>query len=317
MTTTAIEVPGDLDRARADKVVAAVLAISRAEAREIVDRGDATVDGISLKASEKLLAGTTVDVVLPVGDAKLEPDDSVPFEVVFEDRNLIVIDKPVGVVVHPGSGRSEGTLANGLLARFPEIEGVGQKDRWGIVHRLDRDTSGLLVVGRTHDAYEALTGMLRRHEISRRYLTLVQGVFTNTVGTIDAPIGRDRANRTRMRVAKDGRQAITHYRKLASWTHREAALLSVALETGRTHQIRVHMRSIDHPIVGDGAYGTAGVKGDPGRPWLHARQLTFDHPMTGKSIDVVSALPVDLRDSLGVLGEPDAGELADVDGAEL
>jgi 23S rRNA pseudouridine1911/1915/1917 synthase len=315
--TLSIEVPVDLDRARADKVLAIVLAIPRSQAREIIDGRDATIDERPIRASEKLSAGTRVAVVLRRGKVKLEPDGSVAFDVVYEDRDLLVIDKPIGIVVHPGSGRSEGTLANGLLARYPEIEGVGQQDRWGIVHRLDRDTSGLLVVARTHDSYDALVEMLKRHEVSRRYLTMVQGLFTNTKGTIDAPIGRDTANRTRMRVAKQGRKAITHYRRLASWTHREASLLSVSLETGRTHQIRVHMRAIDHPIVGDGAYGTAGVKGDPGRPWLHARQLRFDHPTTGEPIDIVAALPSDLRDSLDALGMPDTGELADIDGATL
>jgi 23S rRNA pseudouridine1911/1915/1917 synthase len=317
VNSISIEVPVDLDRARADKVLATVLAVPRSQARELIDSGDATIDAMAMRASQKLSAGTRVDVVLQGGEVKLEPDHTVVFDVVYEDRELLVIDKPVGVVVHPGSGRSEGTLANGLLARYPDIEGVGQENRWGIVHRLDRDTSGLLVVALTDESYDALTGMLKRHEISRRYLTMVQGLFTNTKGTIDAPIGRDTSNRTRMQVATEGREAVTHYRRLASWTHREAALLSVALETGRTHQIRVHMRAIDHPIVGDGAYGTTGVKGDPGRPWLHARQLRFDHPITSEHVDIVAALPSDLRDSLGTLGVPDTGELADIDGATL
>ena len=317
MNTLSIEVPADLDRARADKVLATVLAIPRSQAREIIDGNDATIDDSPLRASQKLSAGTRINVVIRGGEVKLEPDDSVAFDVVYEDRELLIVDKPIGIVVHPGSGRSGGTLANGLLARYPDIEGVGQQDRWGIVHRLDRDTSGLLVVARTQASYEALVEMLKRHDISRRYLAMVQGLFTNTKGTIDAPIGRDSANRTRMRVAKDGRKAVTHYRRIAAWTHREASLLSVSLETGRTHQIRVHMRAIDHPIVGDGAYGTVGVKADPGRPWLHARQLRLDHPITGEAVDIVAALPSDLRDSLETLGTPDTGELADIDGATL
>jgi 23S rRNA pseudouridine1911/1915/1917 synthase len=155
------------------------------------------------------------------------------------------------------------------------------------------------------------------HTIERRYLTLVQGLFTNTTGTIDAAIGRDPANRTRMRVTKQGREAKSHYRRLAAWHQREASLLSVRLETGRTHQIRVHMRAIDHPIIGDGAYGRSGVVGDPGRPWLHARQLTFDHPLQASRVDVVSPLPQDLSDSLEELGGPDVGDLVDTDGVHL
>lgn len=251
---------------------------------------------------------------MPSFEIQIQADETVEFGIAYEDASVIIVDKPVGLVVHPGSGRTKRTLAHGLLARFPELEGVGQKDRWGIVHRLDRDTSGLLVVARTDDAYAALTDMMRSRSIRRRYLTLVRGVFTNTIGTIDAPIGRDVTNRTRMRVGHDGRPAVTHYRRLATWEHGDVSLLSVVLETGRTHQIRVHMRAIDHPILGDPAYGRTGIKGDPGRPWLHARQLTFDHPVSGETIDVVSPLPTDLIDSLATLGEPDSGDLADVNG---
>jgi len=317
MTTSIIVVPTDLAGSRADKVIAASLGLSRGEARSIVDAGDATVDDRQVKASEKLGEGVVLAVVVPVLDTALVPDPDVPFSVVYEDESLAVIDKPVGVVVHPGSGRSQGTLANGLLARYPEIQGVGQQERWGIVHRLDRDTSGLLVIARTNDAYEALTAMLKEHTIDRRYLAGVQGSFTNTTGTVDAPIGRDPYNRTRMYVAKDGREARTHYRRIAGWDLRDVSLLSVTLETGRTHQIRVHMRAIDHPIIGDGAYGRAGVVGDPGRPWLHARQLTFTHPISGDSVDEVSNIPQDLSDSLAALGEPDTGLLVDIDGAPL
>lgn len=317
MTTRAVTVAEDLDGLRADKVIALALGLSRGAAKSIIDGGDATVGGEPVRASDKLRAGTSLTVVVPDLDVPLAPDEAVPFSVMFEDDSLAVVDKPVGVVVHPGSGRAEGTLANGLLAMYPEIEGVGDKDRWGIVHRLDRDTSGLLVVARTATAHVALTDMLRRHDIERRYLTAVKGSFTNTTGTIDAPIGRDQANRTRMTVAKDGRSALTHYRRLAGWSLRDTSLLSVVLETGRTHQIRVHMRAIDRPIIGDNAYGRGGVVGDPGRPWLHARQLTFDHPVSGERIDVVSPLPADLSDSLVSLGEPDVGATVDVNGDEL
>ena len=317
MSHRTIEVPPDLSGERADKVIAACLGLSRSEAKAIVDAGDAVVGDQTLKASDRLAVGTRVALTVPEVDNTLLPDDSVPFDVRYEDDQLIVVDKPIGVVVHPGSGRSSGTLANGLLARFPDIDGVGAEGRFGIVHRLDRDTSGLLVVARTPSAYDELTRMLREHTVSRRYLTLVQHRFTNTTGTIDAPIGRDTQNRTKMRVARGGRSSLTHYRRLASWEGFDASLMSVTLETGRTHQIRVHMRAIDHPIIGDSVYGRRGVVGDPGRPWLHARQLSLEHPTTGETIDVVSPLPQDLSDSLIALGNPDTGQISDTDGSSL
>jgi 23S rRNA pseudouridine1911/1915/1917 synthase len=317
MTHRAIEVSPDLSGERADKIIAACLGLSRSEARSIIDAGDALVGDRRVKASDKLAVGTSVALIVPETDTALVPDDTVPFSVRYEDEFLAVVDKPIGVVVHPGSGRSSGTLANGLLARYPEIDGVGAEGRFGIVHRLDRDTSGLLVVARTHDAHEMLTQMLKDHSVSRRYLALVQHGFTNTTGTVDAPVGRDAQNRTKMRVSRDGRSSITHYRQLATWDGFDASLLSVTLETGRTHQIRVHMRAIDHPIIGDSVYGRRAVVGDPGRPWLHARQLTFEHPQTSALIDIVSPLPQDLSDSLVALGNPDRGETVDVIGEHL
>jgi 23S rRNA pseudouridine1911/1915/1917 synthase len=210
-----------------------------------------------------------------------------------------------------------GTLANGILDRFPDIEGVGQEGRWGIVHRLDRDTSGLLVVARTQRSYDRLVDMMRERTITRRYLAGVVGAFTNTTGTIDAPISRDPSNPTRMSVERAGREATTHYRRLAQWTERDVTLLSVVLETGRTHQIRVHMQAIGRPVLGDGAYGRRGLIGDPGRPWLHARQLTFGHPTQDRTMDLVSRLPSDLTASLDTLGSPDIGGRSDIDGSAI
>ena len=302
---------------RADKIIASELNVSRSVARAILDAGDATVDDRPLKPADHVAPGTVIDVVLPEEDAPIEPDMTVPFDVVLEDPDLLVIDKPIGVVVHPTSRRSEGTLVHGLLGRYPEIRGVGEEGRWGIVHRLDRDTSGLIVVARNQRAHEALTAMMRDREVTRRYLALVVGPFMNTTGTIEAPIGRDPSNPVRMRVERGGREARTHYRRLAGWSMPDATFLSVLLDTGRTHQIRVHLRAIDHPIVGDAAYGRSGTAGDPGRPWLHARQLSLTHPFDGRLIDVVSPLPADLVDSLSTLGTPDLGALTDIDGIEL
>lgn len=317
MTTVQAVVPDDLEGARADKVLAVVLSVPRSVAREIIDRGDATVQGVSLKPTQKMRAGTVISAVTPEPAPDLAPEPDVPFGVVYEDESLVIVDKPAGVVVHPGSGRGRGTLVNGLLARYPEIVGVGQRDRWGIVHRLDRDTSGLLVVARTQPSYDTLISMMKARNVSRRYLSVVRDLFTNTIGTIDAPIGRDPANPTHMHLEKSGRSARTHYRRLAQWKRGNATLLSISLETGRTHQIRVHMRSIDHPVVGDRMYGKQSVPGDPGRPWLHARQLAFGHPVTGEHLDFLSPLPVDLSESLAALGSPDKGAAMDINGEPL
>ncbi len=317
MTERRVVVPLDLDGVRIDRVIASELGLSRNRVREIIDASGATHDGIPVKPGDRFAAGSALIVDVPERSVRLEPEGDVPFTVVYEDSDIVIVDKPIGVVVHPGSGSATGTLANGLLARFPDLEGVGQEDRWGIVHRLDRDTSGLLVVARTDAAYEGLVEMMRNREVSRRYLSVVSGTFTNTTGTIEAPIGRDPSNPTRMCVSRSGRPAVTHYRRLAQWTDRNAALLSIDLETGRTHQIRVHMQAIDTPIIGDVAYGRRGVVGDPGRPWLHARQLTFDHPVTGHTMDVTASLPMDLCDSLEALGAPDVGAVTDVEGVEL
>lgn len=317
MTEHTIIVPVDMAGERLDKVVATLLDLSRGRVKEIIAEGSATLDGVAVRSSGRAVAGTTISVKVDDIVQDLAPDPNVTFDIVHEDADIIVVDKPVGVVVHPGSGRSMGTLANGLLDRFPEIEGVGQENRWGIVHRLDRDTSGLLVVARTQPSYDALVDMMRNRTITRRYLAGVAGLFTNTKGTIDAPIGRDPSNPTRMSVERAGREAITHYRRLAQWSERNASLLSVNLETGRTHQIRVHLRAIHRPILGDGGYGRRGLIGDPGRPWLHARQLSFDHPTTNRRIDFVSQLPSDLSASLDTLGTPDIGDRTDIDGTAI
>jgi 23S rRNA pseudouridine1911/1915/1917 synthase len=317
MTEHTIIVPVDMAGERLDKVVATLLDLSRGRVKEIIAEGSATLDGVAVRSSGRAVAGTTISVKVDDIVEVLAPDPNVTFDIVHEDADIIVVDKPVGVVVHPGSGRSMGTLANGLLDRYPEIEGVGQENRWGIVHRLDRDTSGLLVVARTQPSYDALVDMMRNRTITRRYLAGVAGLFTNTKGTIDAPIGRDPSNPTRMSVERAGREAITHYRRLAQWSERNASLLSVNLETGRTHQIRVHLRAIHRPILGDGGYGRRGLIGDPGRPWLHARQLSFDHPTTNRRIDFVSQLPSDLSASLDTLGTPDIGDRTDIDGTAI
>lgn len=306
-------VPADLDGERTDRVVSVMLGVSRRVARSAVEDGNVTLGGRPVAASDRVKAGDEIDVRITPDEAPLAPDAAVHFGVAYEDETVLVIDKPAGVVVHPGAGRVGGTLANGLLARNPELEHLGDERRWGIVHRIDRDTSGLLLVAKTATSFDGLQAALKRREIIRQYRTLVVGRFTNARGTIDAPVGRDPVHPTKMTVTPQGRAARTHYWRDADWERHDVSLLTVRLESGRTHQIRVHMRAIDHPVVGDPVYGSARTTaGDPGRTWLHAATLTFDHPTGSGETKVTSDLPDDLCRSLESLGDPDRGALPTV-----
>ena len=303
-------VPPELAGERTDKVVAVLWGVSRAEARRSIEAGRITVAGDpGPDPSARLPAGTTV-----AGD--LAPDSPgpaaapVPFGVAYEDDAVIVVDKPPGIVVHPGAGITTGTLVSGLIARFPAQADLGEEHRWGIVHRLDKETSGLMLVARSIDSHARLQHDLAERRIGRTYLALCHGEIPVATGTIDAPLGRDPRHPTRRAIRRDGRPARTHYRRLATWTG--VALLEVRLETGRTHQIRVHLTSIGHPLVGDPVYGRkrplrGGI--DPGRVWLHARELRFEHPDDGTDRLVVAPLPGDLAASLEALGPPAGGEV--------
>jgi 23S rRNA pseudouridine1911/1915/1917 synthase len=225
--------------------------------------------------------------------------------VVHEDAEVIVIDKPAGLVVHPGAGHADGTLVNGLLARFPELAAVGDPARPGIVHRLDAGTSGLLVVARTPPAYASLTAQLGERSVERAYDTLVAGRVENDEGVVDAPIGRSTREPTRMAVRADGRAARTRYLVVSRWTEPQAvSRLECRLETGRTHQIRVHLAAIGHPVVGDVRYGGGRSALPLDRPFLHAARLRFRHPGTGEPVAFASSLPPDLQAVLDRLGPP-------------
>lgn len=308
--TDRFEIPEDLGGERIDKAVAVLCGVSRRVARSTIEAGGVQRRGDGLSPSDRVATGDVIEVELVEDDVAVEADREVEFAIAYEDDAVVVVNKPAGVVVHPGAGRSGGTLANGLLARFPEIADLGPEHRWGIVHRIDRDTSGLLIVAKTPISFEHLQAALKKRSVTRRYLALVAGRFTNSTGTIDAPVGRDHAHPTRMTVVEGGRHARTHYRRLADWETHDESLIGVTLETGRTHQIRVHMRAIDHPIIGDPVYGPGRrMAGDPGRTWLHAEALTFEHPSGSGPMTVHAALPADLRGSLDTLGSPTKGEV--------
>jgi 23S rRNA pseudouridine1911/1915/1917 synthase len=298
-------VPRALDGQRLDRVVALVTGGSRAEAAALVDEGAVTVGGSPVTTrSHRVAEGDLVDIDLPDRPAEIElaADPSVPVPVVHEDADVIVVDKPAGVVVHPGAGQGSGTLVNGLLARYPEIRDVGQPDRPGIVHRLDKGTSGLLVVARSAPAYDRLVAMLGRHEVDRRYRTLVWGTVASPSGLVDAPVGRSGRERTRMAVTVRGKPARTWYDVVRTFHQPvEVTELVCRLETGRTHQIRVHMASIGHRVVGDGRYGGDRQSLPLPRPFLHAEHLGFDHPITGEALTFTSPLPDDLAQVLARL----------------
>jgi 23S rRNA pseudouridine1911/1915/1917 synthase len=299
-------VPAALAGERLDRVVALMLDVSRSTATAVIDAGGASVDGV-VATSGKVRLDDGQEVAVDPGavpsQAPPGPDASVEFGVIHVDDDVIVIDKPAGLVVHPGAGNTEGTLVNGLLARFPELEGVGGDPiRPGIVHRLDAGSSGLLVVARTDAAAEALIEQFADHGATRVYLALVWGHPDAPHGIIDAPIGRSKRDPLRMAVVADGRWARTEYRVLERFDRpAELALLECQLETGRTHQIRVHLSSINHPLVGDPVYGQRRPKLGVERPFLHAAQLAFEHPGTGERVAFRSPLAGDLQARLDSL----------------
>jgi 23S rRNA pseudouridine1911/1915/1917 synthase len=276
---------------------------SRSRAARLIDAGAVTVGGRAEPKSYKVLAGDVVAVDDGADSEPVAPEDlaaTVAYAIPYEDEHLLVVDKPAGVVVHPAKGHLTGTLAQAL-----EGTAAGGEDGWraGLVHRLDRDTSGLLVVAKSDAVHAALKEALQRREITREYAALVEGRPPARTGTIDAPIGRDRRVRTKMSTDTDNpREARTHFaieEALPAYT-----LLRVTLETGRTHQIRVHLLAIGHPVAGDPDYGHAGVLGLE-RQFLHARRLAFPHPITGAAVAVESPLPADLRAALEAARGPD------------
>jgi 23S rRNA pseudouridine1911/1915/1917 synthase len=302
------DVPGSLAGERVDRAVALLTGWSRAEVQALVEEGAVLVDGRPVAKSRRLVAGEEIVLTAaPPVEAPPQPEP-VDFGVVHEDADVVVLSKPAGLVVHPGAGHTAGTLAGGLLARYPEMAAVGDPLRPGIVHRLDRDTSGLMVVARSPEAYTALVAALSQREVERRYLALVWGHLEARRGSIDAPIGRSPRRPTRMAVREAGREARTGYEVLEEHDRPIVSLLDCRLETGRTHQIRVHLTAIGHPVVGDASYGGDRPQLRPGRPFLHACHLAFAHPVTGEPLVFDDPLPTDLEALLSALrsGSPPA-----------
>jgi 23S rRNA pseudouridine1911/1915/1917 synthase len=295
VTVTRLTVEPDAVGCRLDRWLTARLpTLSRARLQQLIDDGQVRVGGRVLKPAYRLRGGETVDVEVPPAPPPLLEPEPIALSVVYEDDDVLIVDKPAGMVVHPGAGHARGTLASAVLAHAPATAGVGGARRPGIVHRLDKGTSGLLVLAKTAAAYDSLTRQLAARIVTRVYLSVVAGRVRRPEGVIDAPIGRDPRDRVRMaiRPAGAGKRAVTRYRVLerfAQWTYVEARL-----ETGRTHQIRVHMASLGHPVIGDDVYGRGRAVRAPvplDGLALHAASLAFVHPVTEKRLEFSAPLP--------------------------
>lgn len=304
------EVPESLAGERLDRLVAMVTSVSRARASALLADGVVQVDGVKReRGSDRVAAGAVLEVDLPEVDPRRPgPDEGVDIAVVHADDDVIVVDKPAGLVVHPGAGAGSATLSEGLLARFPELVGIGDPERPGIVHRLDKGTSGLLVVAHSTSAHASLVAQLSSRSVERRYRALVWGWPDAAQGLIDAPVGRSQRTPTRMTVSARGRDARTRYEVQDTFDRpAETALLGLRLETGRTHQIRVHLQAIGHPVVGDDRYGGVRQALACPRPFLHAATLAFTHPGTGQLVRFDSPLPADLQAVLDQLRRSPTG----------
>ena len=296
-------VPSALSGERIDRVVAMITGASRTRVTEWLEQGLVLCnDAVITTRSRRVVEGDSVviNVDPDLGPAPLVAEPGIDIPIVYADDDVIVIDKPAGLVVHPGAGNATGTLVQAMLALYPEIESIGEPERPGVVHRLDKDTSGLMLMARSADAYLELSAMLSAHEVERTYLTLVWGIPEAGSGLIDAPIGRSTREPTKMVVSAQGRDARTRYTVLETFEEPvPCALVEGRLETGRTHQIRVHMAAIGHAVVGDDRYRGARAAIETPRIFLHSAALEFDHPVRlDERLEFVAELPEDLADVL-------------------
>lgn len=300
MTERSYPVPEGLDGQRLDQALSRMLGLSRSKAADLVDRALVTVDGELVPKSARVLAEQVVAV--QDLDERPAPRPDMDLPILYADDDIIVVDKPVGMAAHASPGWDGPTVVNSLARAGFQIAAVGPEERQGIVHRLDVGTSGVMVVAKSARAYSALKRAFKNREVDKTYHALVQGHPDPAAGTVDAPIGRDPRHAHRFAVTPEGRPSITHYETVES--HRYASLLEISLETGRTHQIRVHMSALRHPCCGDLTYGA-----DPAlaarlgltRQWLHAVRLRFRHPGTGQQVTFVSPYPTDLAHALDVI----------------
>jgi len=264
--------------------------ISRSFAQKLIENQQVTINGKNEKASYKVCAGDNIQVDVPEAQGtKLKAQD-IPVDVVYEDKDIIVVNKPKGMVVHPANGNPDGTLVNAILAMCKDsLSGIGGEIRPGIVHRLDKDTSGLLIIAKNDEAHVKMSKQIQDRLVTKKYIALIRGVVKDDEATIDMPIARSKVDRKKMAVDKDGKQAVTHFKVIKRY--RGYTLLEIKIDTGRTHQIRVHMAKIGYPVVGDMVYSNGknefGIEGQ----MLHAKSLEFSHPITGKKMHLEAPLP--------------------------
>jgi 23S rRNA pseudouridine1911/1915/1917 synthase len=296
---------------RLDRFLAGAPAVgTRSRAKQLIDAGHVHVDGVARKGAHVLRAGAQLEVTLPPPQPLGVEPEARPLTILYEDADLLAIDKPPGLVVHPAPGARRGTLVNALAHYLGPWTGTGDPERPGIVHRLDRDTSGVLLVARTPAALEALARQFRERTVEKQYVAIVRGHLSRASGVIDRPIGRHPRERKRMSVrSRRGRAAVTRWSVLERL--RNATLVRLVPETGRTHQLRVHLAALGHPVVGDPVYGrargTRGTSGDFPRQALHAERIRFRHPTTGSELVITSPLPADLRALLAALRQAGGG----------
>jgi len=288
----------EVSESRLDQYLAGLdTGMTRSQLSRLIVEGQALVNGRPAKPSSKVRAGDSVSLSVPPPRPTGVVAQDIPVTVVYQDESVVVIDKPAGLAVHPGPGHPDMTLVNALLAMCPDIQGIGGEIRPGIVHRLDKDTSGLMMVAKTHQAHNDLSAQIKARQVTKGYLALVEGSLKSTEGEVDAPVGRHPRRRTRMAVVVGGKEARTNYKVRQEL--RGHSLVELYLETGRTHQIRVHMAHLGHPLVGDTTYGHASHLVD--RHFLHAFHLGFKHPITGEPLDFKIDLPPDLTPAIDAL----------------
>lgn len=296
---------GDEAGERLDVLVARHGALSRTQAATLIANGTVQVNGGRQRASYRAELGDVIQVFVPPPPGREIVPEQIPLDIVYEDAHLLVVDKPAGMVVHPAPGNWSGTLVNALMGRGEPLAEGGGEERAGLVHRLDKDTSGLLVVAKTDAAHRILSSALAARQVTRRYVAVCWGHLPADTLIVDKPIARDPRDRTRMAIVPTGKAARTDFVRLARFD--SVDLLRAHLHSGRTHQIRVHLSSVGHPVIGDDTYGGGGGRKlaalPPRRHFLHAAWLRFKHPVTGHVIDLRSALPDDLRRSLATLSD--------------
>lgn len=296
--------------ARLDVFLSEAEEITRSQAQKLIEDGDITVNGVSVAKNYKLRGGETVEITFPEPEPSTAEPEDIPLDIVYEDNDIIVINKPKGMVVHPAAGNPDGTLVNALLYHCGDsLSGIGGVARPGIVHRIDKDTSGLLVVAKNDESHLSLSGQLKTHSVSRVYHAIAIGNFKDVSGTVDAPIGRHPTDRKKMAVIKNreytARDAVTHYRVVERFNG--FSYIQCVLETGRTHQIRVHMSYLGHPLLGDTVYGGDKTKFQVlhkdciNGQCLHAKELHFVHPKTHDLLTFTSPLPPDFEKTLDIL----------------